>query len=467
MTTPESRRPHRRPRLLVLDDDPAILPVIERVARRLGFDVRYHSSGREALADLSSPRPDLALVDLQMPELSGIDVLRAVRAQEPDCAVVLMTGAASVDTAIEAVKAGALDYLSKPFDFERLERLLTGVRDDVARRERLLEGDAQIAADTQFHRLVGRSPAMHDVFSAVRRLAPHGRTILVTGETGTGKELVAEALHAEGPRRGRRFLTVNCSAVVETLFESELFGHVRGAFTGAIDTKVGLFEHAHQGTLFLDEIGELPLTLQAKLLRAVEYGEIQRVGSLETRRVDVTVIAASNRDLRGLSDQGKFRSDLYYRLSIIEVHLPPLRDRREDIPYLTAAFIRQSAERLKRPIRGVTPGAERLLVQASWAGNVRELRNVIERACILAEGGVLAERDVQSAMQRAGAAPRAEPAAAGAPLLDDPDLLTTVQREQIQRVLREVRGNKAEAAKRLGVSRRSIYRWIERLRLDK
>jgi two-component system response regulator HydG len=287
----------------------------------------------------------------------------------------------------------------------------------------------------------------------------------VSGETGTGKELVAKALHALGPRQNRRFITVNCSAVVETLFESELFGHVRGAFTGATETKVGMFEHADGCTLFLDEAGELPLPLQAKLLRAVEQGEVQRVGSLESRKVDVHVIAATNRDLRAESAAGRFRADLFYRLSIIEIHLPPLRDRREDIPYLTARFVRDCAERLKRPITGVTPAAERVLLQASWPGNIRELRNVIERACILSDNRILSERDFTSALvpNRAGVAD-------GNALMPDrpadPNALSTGQREHIERVMRQVGGNKSAAAKLLGLSRRSLYRWLDRLALN-
>ena len=469
--------PATRPRLLVIDDDPGILPIVERFARQLGFDVRYHSSGREAIEKFAEARPDVALVDLQMPELDGIDVLKAIRDTDPDCQVVLMTGHATVDTAVEAVKAGALDYLSKPLDFDRLERALHAVVESLTRREKLLDADAEVATSSEFHHMVGRSPVMQELFRTIMRIGPHARTVLVTGETGTGKELVARALHACGPRRTKRFQTVNCSAVVETLFESELFGHVRGAFTGATESKVGLFEHAHQGTLFLDEAGELPLGLQAKLLRAVENGEIQRVGSLETRRVDVRVIAATNRDLRAEAAADKFRSDLFYRLSIIECRLPPLRDRREDIPYLTAAFVRELSHRLERIITGVSPAAERVLQDSTWPGNVRELRNVIERACILTEGRILSERDVRSAMApppsssssstiaSAAAVPAAGPRTFSLPD-DPPDLLSTAQKEQIQRVLHDVGGNKTAAAKRLGVSRRSLYRWLDRLNLE-
>ena len=294
------------------------------------------------------------------------------------------------------------------------------------------------------------------------------RTVLITGETGTGKELVARALHELGTRNRKRLVTVNCSAVVENLFESELFGHVRGAFTGAADNKVGLFEHADGGTLFLDEAGELPMPLQAKLLRAVELGEVQRVGSLQPREVDVAVIAATNRDLRVEAAAGRFRSDLFYRLGIIEIVLAPLRERREDIPYLTATFIRACAARLKKPLTGITPSAERYLQQASWPGNIRELRNVIERACIHTDSTLITERDLQMSMATstapATAAVSAKPAEASRPTTDaNPDLLSTAQAEQIRRVLREAGGNKAAAARLLGVSRRSLYRWLERL----
>jgi transcriptional regulator with GAF, ATPase, and Fis domain len=318
--------------------------------------------------------------------------------------------------------------------------------------------------------MIGRGPAMQELFGMIRRLAPHVRTALVTGETGTGKELVARALHDLGPRRERRFVTVNCSAVVETLFESELFGHVRGAFTGATDHKSGLFELADGGTLFLDEIGELPLTVQAKLLRVLELGEVHRVGALDSRKVNVHVIAATNRDLRAEVAAGRFRSDLYYRLNIVEVSLPPLRDRREDIPYLTAAFVRETSERLQKPLLGLTPGAERLLAMAAWDGNVRELRNVIERACILADGDFITERELSVSMPPSRAIATAPATTApGTPGAHDgaasADLLVTVEREHIQRALMRARGNKKAAARMLGLSRRALYRRLERLDL--
>lgn len=451
-----------RPRLLIVDDDETVPAIVERFARQLGFEVQSRSNGADGLVALTAWDPDVALVDLQMPGLGGLEVLRAARAADPECQVILMTGNATLDSAIEAVKAGALDYLTKPFDFERLKGLLAGVRDGLQHRERVMTGDVAAAGQLVFQGMIGRAPAMERLFDSIRRLAPHIRTVLVTGETGTGKELVAKALHALGRRRDKRFVTVNCSAVVETLFESELFGHVRGAFTGATETKGGLFEHAAGGTLFLDEAGELPLALQAKLLRAVEYGEIQRVGSLETRRVELAVIAATNRDLRVEAAAGRFRSDLFYRLSLLEVHIPPLRERREDIPYLTAAFVRECAQRLQRPINGLTVSAERLLQEAPWPGNIRELRNVIERACIMTDKGILSERELSPAIAASSSALAPPPAAAG----DEPLLLSAAQRAQVKRALQQAGGNKTEAAKLLGVSRRTLYRWVERLGLD-
>jgi DNA-binding NtrC family response regulator len=452
--------------LLVIDDEPSVLTIIADFARRQGFAVVGRTDARAALVELPALNPDAVLVDLRMPDINGLDVLRAIRAIDPACPIILMTGDPGVDTAIEAVKLGALDYISKPFDFARLRGLLTGIRKAIERRERLLAIDAEVAGNFALAGMVGRSPAMNELFDAIRRFAPHVRTVLVTGETGTGKELVARALHALGARSQRRFVTVNCSAVVESLFESELFGHQRGAFTGAIEAKIGLFEHADKGTLFLDEIGELPLSIQAKLLRAVENGEVQRVGSLDARRVDVTVIAATNRDLRGDAAAGRFRRDLYYRLSVVEIALVPLRERREDIPYLAAVFIREVAERLKRPLTGMTAGAERTLLHAPWPGNVRELRNVLERACLLSDGKILSERDVEAAMppalEAAAAGVVAEPAVAVAGAMLDPAFLEKAHRSQVAHALQQAGGNKAGAARLLGISRRSMYRWLER-----
>ncbi len=459
----------QQPLLVVVDDEPGILDVVGRFARRTGFDVITCSGGREAIAQIQARPADLVMVDLRMPDVGGLDVLRAIRETDPRCQAVLMTGYASVDTAVEAIKLGAMDYLSKPIDFRRLEQLLTSVRDELERRRNLMAIEGDLARRLEFCGMIGRGPLMQELFGLIRRLAPHVRTALISGETGTGKELVARALHKTGPRRDRRFVTVNCSAVVETLFESELFGHVRGAFTGATDNKPGLFEAADGGTLFLDEVGELPLSVQAKLLRVLELGEINRVGALDSRRVSVHVIAATNRDLRAEVAGGRFRSDLYYRLNVVEVKLPVLRDRREDIPYLTAAFVRETSERLQKPLLGLTPGAERVLGAAAWEGNVRELRNVIERACILADGEFITERELAISMPCLPQAPQLSRAdGAGPPshhAAGDGDLLVNVERDHIQRALARAGGNKKAAARMLGLSRRALYRRLERLDL--
>ncbi len=454
------------PLLLVVDDEPQVLSLVGRYASAAGFEVLTSSGGRQALELLQQRPADVLMVDLRMPEINGLEVLREVRSRLPSCEVILMTGYADVQSAVEAVKLGARDYLAKPFQAERLRELLSSVQQEAQRRRNLIALEQAAAREVQFCGMIGRSPAMQEIFSLIRRLAPHLRTALVTGETGVGKELVARALHQHAPRRDRRFVAVNCSAVVETLFESELFGHVRGAFTGAVDHKPGLFELASGGTLFLDEIGELPQTLQAKLLRVLETGEVQRVGALETRRVDVCVIAATNRDLRAEVAAGRFRNDLFYRLAVVELKVPPLRERREDIPYLTAAMVKEFADRLRRPELALSPGAERLLMSATWPGNVRELRNVIERACILAESHWITEREVARSLAAAvdtrpsdqpTAATRTE-AAASAPAAS----LSDLERDHIARVLEQTHGNKQAAAAILGLSRRALYRRLHR-----
>ena len=427
-----------RPVLLVIDDEPGVVAMIERFAGGQDFDVIARADGRQLLAELGTLTADVALVDLRMPEVGGLDVLKAIREANPTCGVILMTAHATVESAIEAVKLGALDYLSKPIDFTRLAELLSGVRHAIERRGDLLAADSAVASRFEFRGMIGRSPVMQELFDTIRRLAPHVRTALVAGETGTGKELVARAFHNLGPRRDRKFVAFNCSAIVETLFESEFFGHTRGAFTGAHEAKTGLFEAADGGTLFLDEIGELPAAMQAKLLRVVEYGDVQRVGSAQARRVDVRVIAATNRSLVDEVAAGRFRQDLYYRLNIVEVRLPPLRERREDIPYLAASFIKEFAKTFDKPVVGVSAGAERLLTQAPWPGNVRELRNTLERACMLCDGRILSERDVLAVLARsqpASSVPAADVAAA--------------------------RPSDPAAARLLGVSRRALYRRLD------
>jgi DNA-binding NtrC family response regulator len=454
-----------RPLLLVVDDEEPVLKVVARLATKVGFEVVTCGNGADAMRTLMRRPADLAMVDLRMPDVNGLDLLREIRTSVPGCEVILMTAHAAVDSAVEAIKLGAREYLTKPFDFERLRQVLLDIRVELERREQIVALESEVARQLEFCGMLGRSPLMQEVFSLIQRLAPHAKVVLISGETGTGKELAARAFHHAGTRRNKPFVTINCSAVVDTLFESELFGHVRGAFTGAVESKPGVFEAANGGTLFLDEIGELPLSVQAKLLRALECGEVQRVGSLQPKRVDVTVVAATNRDLRAEVAAGRFRGDLFYRLNVVEVILPPLRDRREDIPYLTAAFMRDAAARMRKPIHGLTPSAERLLLAARWEGNVRELKNVIERACMLSDGTLLSDRELAGAFGPERAVHSFAPAASQRARAHDADHaapLDEIEREHILDVLRQVNGNRVAAAKVLGISRRALYRRLER-----
>ena len=448
------------PQLLVVDDEPGMLSLLQRFAESEGFEVITRPGGRALISELKELNPDAALLDRNMPDVGGLELLRVIRESDPSCQVILMTAEATVESAIEAVKLGAVDYLSKPLDFERLRDLLGGVRHGIARRQRLLAADTELAQRFEFCGMVGRSPVMQELFDLVRRLAPHARTALITGETGTGKELVARALHRMGPRKDRKLIAFNCSTLVETLAESELFGHVRGAFTGAVEAKAGLFEQADGATLFLDEIGELPMATQAKLLRVIEYGEVQRVGATDGRKVDVRVIAATNRRLPDEVAAGRFRQDLYYRLNVVEIPLAPLRERRDDITYLTAAFVKEFAGRFQKRVGGLSPGAERLLFNAPWTGNIRELRNVIERACMLSDGRILSEREVLTALGGARPAAVVAPSNGSSPH-DDDEVAPELDRTTIEQALQQVGGNRSAAARKLGISRRALYRRLD------
>ena len=453
-----------RPLLLVVDDDPGILTLIEHFASQQNINVITRPGGRSLLDELPTIRADVALVDLKMPEVDGLEILKAIRETDPVCQVILMPAYSSIESAIDAIKLGALDYLRKPLDFDRIGELLTSVRYGIERRQRLFAADAELAARFDFYGIIGRTPIMQELFDMIRQLAPYARTALITGETGTGKELAARALHKLGPRRDRRFVVFNCSTLVESLAESELFGHTRGAFTGAVEPKAGLFEKADGGTLFLDEIGELPPAVQAKLLRVIEYGDVRRVGAAEGKRVDVHVVAATNRQLAEDVVSGRFRQDLYYRLNVVEINLPPLRERREDIGCLTAAFVNEFSLRFKKGLIGVSPGAERLLHNATWPGNVRELRNVVERACMLNKGRILNERDVLGALGGSRETPQPDGVVAGpagATTIIQPALLPTLDRASVQRALQRVGGNRSAAARLLGMSRRALYRRLD------
>ncbi len=396
-----SSAPAEHPLLLVVDDEPSICHFLTRCAEARGFGVVCCSDGQEALDYLEQHSVDVALIDLRMPLVGGLEVLRVIREKDPHCQVVLMSGAGTIHDAVEAIKLGARDYLQKPFDMAVLATLLDQIRGDVDKRKTVLALREQLGRETEFCGMTGHSPVMHELFNLIRRLAPHVKTALITGESGTGKELVARALHRLGPRSERQFLIVNCSGLAEALGESDLFGHVAGAFPGATVDRAGAFESANGHVLFLDEVGELPLALQGRLLRVLEDGVITRVGSLESHAVDVAVIAGTKRDLRTEMLAGRFRRELFYRLSSVEIRVPPLRDRKDDIPYLAAAFGREQAARVGKPLAGLTAPAEALLRRRDWPGNVRELRNVIEHASIISDGEFITERGITQALQHA------------------------------------------------------------------
>jgi len=387
------------PLLLVVDDEPPIREYLTRCGSSSGFRVITCQDGREALDFLDKQSADMALVDLCMPHVDGLEVIRAIRQKDPHCQVVLMSGASGrITDAVEAIKLGARDYLQKPFKMQTLQTLLTDVRQGIDKRKGALALESKLASEFELCGMVGRSAQMQELFAMIRRLAPHVKTALVTGDSGTGKDLVAAALHQLGKRADKELLTFSCSGVTEQMAESDLFGHVQGAFQGATDSRTGLLEQASDGIVFFDEIAELPMAVQGRLLRFLEKGSVQRLGSSENRFVNVAIIAATRRDLRTEMMAGRFRRELYYRLSTVELHVPALRERKEDITYLANTFCRESAARLGKQIAGLTVPAETVLKKRDWPGNVRELRNAIEHACMMCDGELLTERDVMHAI---------------------------------------------------------------------
>jgi DNA-binding NtrC family response regulator len=371
-------------KVLVVDDDKVVLRAVTEILQREGYQVVAIDDAVEGLAATKDPSVDVAVLDIKMPNLSGLDLLKAVKQSRPDVEVIMMTAFGTVETAVAAVKAGAYDYLTKPFEnIDELSLTVAKAAERKALKDRARVLEAQLTARDQFEELIGQSTQMRAIFKMVETVSYSSATVLIQGESGTGKELVARAIHYRSPRKERPFVAVNCSALTDTLLESELFGHVKGSFTGATASKKGLFEAADGGTIFLDEIGDIPAATQVRLLRVLQEGEVKRVGANENIKVDVRVIAASNVDLSKAKDQGKFREDLFYRLNVISVHLPPLRDRPEDIPLLAQHFLSLYATKTGKKVTGITQAAMEALTCGRWLGNVRELENAIERAIVL------------------------------------------------------------------------------------
>jgi len=436
--------------LLAIDDDPKSLELIQDALSRSDLSIMTATDPAAGLELVLRRRPQIVLLDLVMPGTDGIQVLERILAAAPMTEVILITGHYSTESAVEAIRKGASDYLTKPLSIARLRERIDSLIEEQHRRQRATQLDAEMLKTYRFEGMVGRSPLMLDVFARIRRAAPHFKTALVTGATGTGKELVARALHHLSPATAGRFAVCNSSAIVETLFESELFGHVKGAFTGATQDKIGLFEYAAGGTVFLDEIGDLPLATPTKLLRVLEPREFQRVGSPATRRSEVRVVAATNRDLREMVEKKEFREDLFYRLSMVEIKLPRLAERKEDLPLLERHFIERNAAEYGKPIRGISPRAQILFARYTWPGNVRELDNVLAHACMMCESGIIDLADLPEHMTTPAAQAKVE----------DEGLLpmAEVHRRHALRVLAAVHGNKAEAARVLGIHRATLYR---------
>ncbi|MFB3819656.1 MAG: sigma-54-dependent transcriptional regulator [Candidatus Methylomirabilales bacterium] len=441
-------------RVLVVDDDQAVREALARTLEKLGHEAVLAADGQEGLDRLRQGGIPIVLADLRMPGLSGQELLRAAKAVSPDVEVIVITGHGTVEDAVAAMKEGAYDFITKPFRRVSLERTIQKAAEKQALvlQNRALQ--ERLAAAEGGGQLIGTSPAMRRVLELLAQVAPSAATILILGESGTGKELVANAVHQGSPRRGGPLVKVNCAALPETLLESELFGYERGAFTGAAARKAGRFELAHGGTLFLDEIGELSPATQAKLLRVLQHGEFERVGGTQTLKADVRVVAATNADLPALVRERRFREDLFYRLNVITLALPPLRERREDIPLLAQHFLRRFAAKNNKTIAGFTETALDLLQSYAWPGNVRELENAVERAVVLARDSMLSPADLPETLAGTDAASRHLVISIGTPLEEVEDRL-------IAETLRYTRGDKTLAAKLLGIATRTIYRRLK------
>jgi DNA-binding NtrC family response regulator len=452
--------------LVIIDDNAGSLEMLASALAHQGLDIFTASDPQEGLDLIFARHPQIVLTDLVMPAMSGLEVLEHVMEFDPGIDVVLMTAHYTSESAVEAIKKGASDYLTKPVSIVTLRERIGKLVAEAMRRRQAQQLETELLASNEFEGLIGQSPLMREMFSRIRKVAPHFRTMLVTGLTGTGKELVARGLHHLSPVAKGNFVVLNCSAVVETLFESELFGHTKGSFTGAIHDKPGLFEYASGGTLFLDEIGDMPLTTQAKLLRVLQNQEILRVGSLTPRKVDVRVIAATNQDLRAAVAEKRFREDLFYRLSMVEIRTPRLADRKDDLPLLERHFVGKFSNTYRKPIRGLTHRAQILLAQHTWPGNVRELENVIGNAAMMVMGDTIDVPDLPEYLRepslanwQAAVAPVSSPIAEFGALDDH-------ERHLVVRAMEAAGGNQSQAARLLRIGRDALRYKLKKYNLQ-
>jgi DNA-binding NtrC family response regulator len=428
---------------------------LEEVLSKEGYAMDRALTGREAIAKGERTPYDVVLTDIKMIGVDGMEVLRAYRQKSPETIMIMMTAFGSIETAIQAIKEGAYDYVSKPFKLEEIKLTIQRALEQNRLLQENLLYRQELITKYKLENIVGRSPQMLQVYKTIARVAESRSTVLLVGESGTGKELVARAIHFNSLRAAKPFVAVDCGSLAETLLESELFGHVRGAFTGAITSKKGLFEEADGGTCFLDEVGDISLTMQAKLLRVLQEHEIKRVGGTETVKIDVRIIAATNKNLEEMVAEKKFREDLFYRLNVVSLHLPPLRDRGEDIPLLADHFLRKYAAENKKPVSRISQEALDHLLLYQWPGNVRELENVIERAVTLSHSSLILPEDLPRRL-------RVEPVETPARFLPSHIPLSELEKLYIQKVLEETGGNKKKAAAVLGIDRRTLYRMAAR-----
>ena len=437
-------------RVVVIDDDEQHLKFIATLIAQDNVAVFSSADSSQGFSLVQTHHPQLVIVDLVMPGMGGMEILEKIIDFDPATEVILLTGHYSSESAVEAIQKGACDYLTKPVQAEKLQERVDSLLAELRNRQQCLELENELLGKYQFASMVGRSAPMLETIRRIRRVAQHFRTVLITGETGTGKELAARALHDLSPVASGPFVACNCSALVETLAESELFGHVKGAFTGAVQDRVGVFEAAHGGTVLLDEVGELSPAAQAKLLRVLQNQEIQRVGSPAVRRVDVRVVAATHRDLRSMIKEQRFREDLFYRLSMVHIKLPNLAERKEDLQLLEQHFIKRFSEQYRKDIRGVTRRAQMILSRHPWPGNIRELENVLGNACMMTDSEAVDIDDLPEYLRTI------EPSetAIDAPVLT----LHEMEKTHTQRVLESLGGNKVRAAELLGISRAKLYR---------
>jgi DNA-binding NtrC family response regulator len=443
----EGQRPLR---VVAIDDESSMLDFYKAVLSGLAVSLECSTDPARGLELVREVDPDLVLLDLTMPGMDGLEVLRQIAARAYRARVVMVTGNYSIEMAVKAIQEGASDYVCKPLSVEKLRALIGQARQLASREERAEAIEKELIEVFSLEGLIGRSPRMLEVFDLIQRVGPHFRTAVITGETGTGKELVAQALHKLSPRRTKRFAVFNCGAIVETLVESQLFGHRKGAFTGAVADQVGLFEWADGGMVFLDEIGELSQPAQAKLLRVLENGEVQKLGAPQARRVDVLVIAATSRNLNEEVKSGRFRADLWYRLNMVHIQLPPLRDRREDVLLLARDFLERYKQQYGKDIHRFSRGAANVLLAYPWPGNVRELENAIARACMLARGKFIDREDLPEEVRNWSVASSGTPTS-----------LEEAEKAALVRALAESK-NKVLVARRLGISRSRLYRLMEK-----